>query len=253
VNPLANLFFRSRGGAGAPGVSPEKGGFGESLLCLLFPPKCPFCGRILNRPGVCAGCRRTLPWTVGAEGEQFLRGGWRCASPLWYEAAAREGLMRFKFRGASGAADALGGLAAECAAERFSGEFDTVTWVPVGAQRLRKRGYDQARLLAESACRRWGVRARHLLVKETENPAQSSLNDAAARRANVLGVYAAAPGAQPEGKRILLVDDIVTTGATLSECARVLRDAGAAEVLCVTVGRTRQKTEKKISDSGGNT
>ena len=76
---------------------------------------------------------------------------------LWYQGLAREGLHRFKFRGMSSAAAPLGELIAGCAAEHFSGAFDTVTWVPVSPRRLRQRGYDQARLLAESACRLWEV------------------------------------------------------------------------------------------------
>jgi predicted amidophosphoribosyltransferase len=71
-----------------------------------------------------------------------------------------------------------------------------------------------------------------------DNPPQSGLNEAAARRANVLGVYDAV--GEIEGKRILLVDDICTTGSTLAECVRVLEDAGAASVVCAVVAFTRQ-------------
>ncbi len=87
-------------------------------------------------------------------------------------------------------------------------------------------GYDQARLLAESACRLWETKPLPLLRKTVHNPAQSGLKEAAARRANVLGVYEAVDPERISGHRILLVDDICTTGATLAECARVLREAG---------------------------
>ena len=165
-------------------------------------------------------------------------GGVRCAAPLWYQGLAREGLHRFKFRGVSSAAGPLGELLAQCAAEHFSGAFDTVTWVPVSPRRLRQRGYDQARLLAESACRLWDTTPVPLLCKTVHNPAQSGLRESAARRANVLGVYAPASPEQTAGKRILLVDDICTTGATLMECARVLREAGAEDVICAAVALT---------------
>ena len=184
-----------------------------------------------------------MPWTAEAEGLREGPGGLRCAAPLWYEGLAREGLLRFKFQGASAGAESLGGLVAQCAAERFSGEFDTVTWVPVSKKRLRQRGYDQARLLAESACRRWDTKAVALLRKVEDTPAQSGLTEAAARRANVLGVYEALPEA--EEKRILLVDDICTTGATLTECVRVLKGAGAKSVCCAAVALTRQKKVHK--------
>lgn len=213
----------------------------DHILDLLFPPKCPFCGRVLDRPGICPTCEKTLPWTDGAGGLREGPGGLRCAAPLWYEDLVREGLLRFKFRGASAAATPLGELVACCAAERFSGEFDTVTWVPVSRKRLRKRGYDQAKLLAEAACRLWDMKPVRLLEKTVDNAAQSGLTEAAARRANVLGVYEPCSGAVIEGKRILLIDDICTTGATLVECVRVLKAAGAADVMCVTAALTRER------------
>jgi ComF family protein len=214
----------------------------DALLNLLFPPKCPFCGRVLDAPAVCDDCDRSLPWTKEAESERKLAGGLRVAAPLWYEDAAREGLLRLKFHGSAAAAAPLGEVVARCAAERFGGEFDTVTWVPVSRKRLRKRGYDQSELLARAACRLWDVKPVRLLVKPIDNPAQSGIHDAAARRANVLGVYDAVGDAA--GKRILLVDDICTTGATLAECARVLRDAGADRVVCVAAAFTRERKEK---------
>ena len=185
-----------------------------ALLDLFFPPKCPFCGKVLDHAGICPACEKALPWTEEGAGVRELSGGVRCAAPLWYEGKVREGLLRFKFQGARAAAGPLGELVARCAAERFSGAFDVVTWVPVSRRRLRSRGYDQARLLAESACRLWEVRPEQLLQKITDNPAQSGLTEEAARRANVLGVYEAAEPERIQGCRILLVDDICTTGAT---------------------------------------
>ncbi|MCI6053791.1 ComF family protein [Dysosmobacter sp.] len=213
----------------------------DAALDLLYPPKCPFCGKVQETRGICPACCKALPWTEGDQGLKTLPGGTVCAAPLWYEDLAREGLLRFKFQGAAAAAEPLGELIAQCAAERFSGAFDVVTWVPVSRRRLRKRGYDQARLLAESACRVWGVRPERLLRKTLDNPAQSGLHEAAARRANVLGVYEAADPDKLRGRRVLLVDDICTTGATLAECARTLRAAGAESVACVTAALTREK------------
>jgi len=215
----------------------------DRLLDLLFPPKCPFCARVQDGPGICPECRRELPWTEDPEQVRLLPGGIRCAAPLWYEDLAREGLLRYKFRGAYSAAGHLGPLVAQCAAEHLGGEFDAVTWVPVSKKRLRRRGYDQAELLAEAACALWGVRPERMLWKVVDNPAQSGTADAAARRANVQGVYRA-EGEAARGKRVLLIDDIVTTGSTLCECVRTLREAGAEGVVCATAARTRpHKTE----------
>lgn len=213
----------------------------NSLLDLLFPPKCPFCEKVLDRPGICPKCKAALPWTAETEALREGPGGLRCAAPLWYEELARQGILRYKFRDASGLAEPLGELIAQCAAEHFSGEFDTVTWVPVSRRRLRERGYDQAELLARAACRRWETEPVRLLEKTAHNPAQSGIQDAAARRANVLGVYEPVKPERIRGRHILLVDDICTTGATLTECVRVLKDAGAESVVCAAVALTREK------------
>ncbi len=217
----------------------------EALLNLLFPPKCPFCGKVMDSVGICPACEENLPWTRDAETLQEGPGDFCCAAPLWYEDLAREGLLRFKFQGGSAAAEPLGELLARCAAEQFSGRFDTVTWIPLSPSRLRKRGYDQVELLARAVCRHWDTRPERLLEKTADNPPQSGLTDPAARRANVLGVYEVPDPEQVRGRRILLLDDICTTGATLREAVRELKAAGAAEVVCGALAFTREKTPGK--------
>ena len=221
--------------------------FFESIINLFFLPKCPFCGKVLDTVGICPKCEKTLPW-VPEEEVAFTEKDLTCAAPLWYEGTVRDTLLRFKFRGGSALAEPLGEVLARCAAEQFSGEFDTVTWVPVSGKRLKRRGYDQSRLLAEAACRHWDTKPVQLLVKVQDNPAQSGLQGEDARRANVLGVYDPVDPDAIRDRRILLIDDIHTTGATLAECARVLRDNGAAAVLCLTAARTPNR-EKKAKNS----
>ena len=218
----------------------------DPFLDLLFPPKCPFCGKLLDAPGVCPACRDSLPWTAEEDALWDLPGGVRCAAPLWYEGPVRDALLRFKFHGASALARPLGELIAQCAAERLSGEFDTLTWVPVSRKRLRQRGYDQAELLARSAGAVWGVRPERLLVKRVDNPAQSGLEGAAARAENVRDVYQARNAA---GRRVLVIDDICTTGATLASCVQALRTAGAEAAVCLTAARTPENHREKVHSS----
>ena len=217
----------------------------EQLLNLLFPPKCPFCRRILDSPGVCDTCRKELPWTEEHEAVREGTDSLRCAAPLWYEGKVREAILRLKFKGAAPSAEDLGRLIAQCAAEHLSGEFDLVTWVPVSRKRRWKRGYDQAELLARAVCRAWGVKPVALLRKTMNNPAQSGLKEDAARRANVLGVYEMRPGAEVSGRRVLLIDDVCTTGATLTECSKVLREAGADAVVCACVAHARRERDRR--------
>lgn len=200
----------------------------------LAPRRCPFCGALLGRgETMCPRCRDTLPFT---EGRAVRTGSFgRCAAPLWYEGSVRSAILAFKFKGKMGGLDCFGQLMARCAAEEYSGEFDAVTWVPVSRKRLGKRRYDQSRLLAAGLCVDWHTVPAETLRKIADNPPQSGMGDAAARRANVLGVYECPDPAAVAGKRWLLVDDIVTTGSTLAECVRVLKEAGAADVVCLVL------------------
>ena len=109
--------------------------------------------------------------------------------------------------------------------------------VPLHPNRLRWRGFNQALLLARQVGRAYGVPADPFTLRRiTETPPQTQL-DEEQRRRNVRGAFALAPDRQVEGKKILLVDDIYTSGATVNECSRTLRRAGAAEVCVLTLAR----------------
>jgi len=110
--------------------------------------------------------------------------------------------------------------------------------VPLSKRRLRTRGYDQAKLLAVDTAAKLGTEAIPTLKKVKNTSAQSSLGGSEERRANIAGAYAVLENAPVSGKCILLVDDIVTTGSSLRECAHCLLSAGAEEVLCATLARS---------------
>ena len=211
----------------------------RGILDFFFPRRCPFCGAVAGKELLCKKCLRSLPFT----GEHAVREGTfgRCAAPLYYEDRVREAILQFKFKAKLGGLSCFGMLMAECAAEHYSGAFDAITWVPVSKKRLKKRGFDQTRYLTGSMCVDWHVAPIETLRKVTDNPPQSTLETEEQRRANVLGVYEAVHAEQFRGKRLLLVDDILTTGATLSECVRVLKEAGAGEVMCLTLAMSREK------------
>lgn len=211
----------------------------RNILDFFFPRRCPFCGAVAGKELLCKKCLRSLPFT----GEHAVREGTfgRCAAPLYYEDRVREAILQFKFKDKLGGMSCFGMLMAECAAEHYSGAFDAITWVPVSKKRLKKRGFDQTRYLTGSMCVDWHVAPIETLRKVTDNPPQSTLETEEQRRANVLGVYEAVNAEQFRGKRLLLVDDILTTGATLSECVRVLKEAGAGEVMCLTLAMSREK------------
>ena len=216
-----------------------------ALLDLLFPPRCVFCRRLLRRgeEGICSRCQQELPWALGAEAEQTGEFFSLCASPLWYQDQVRASFHRYKFKGVRGYSRTYGRLVAQCVLDHLAGRYDLITWVPLSRARLRQRGYDQAMLLASAAALELDDVAAETLRKVRDTEAQSGLgkNDAS-RRANVLSAYQVTDPALVEGRRVLLIDDVVTTGSTLSECARVLRTAGAADVVCAALARARRSS-----------
>lgn len=207
----------------------------RGLLDFFFPRRCPFCGRVAGRALLCPKCETDLPRCdrvrTGAFGE--------CAAPLYYEGSVRDAILAFKFKGRIEHLNCFGALMAEKAAEVYADRFDAVTWVPVSKKRLKKRGFDQARMLCASLCVDWHTEPQETLRKTADNPPQSGIDDPAARRANVLDMYEPVSPENIAGKRFLLIDDIITTGATLAECVRVLKAAGAADVVCLTLAMAR--------------
>jgi ComF family protein len=214
-------------------------------LRLLYPPKCPFCGKLLtgDEEEICAVCRRQLPFTTGSGGRTRGRFFTLCVSPLLYTGRAREALLRFKFGRRRSYAVCFGRLIAARVRQELADRYDILTWVPVSLGRLYRRGYSQSRLLALEAAEALDCEAAALLRKRRSTPAQSGLRGIAARNANVSGAFAAVHPERFAGRRVLLIDDVVTTGATLAECARVLLTAGAESVVCATLCRRPSHTE----------
>ena len=203
----------------------------DRLLDLLYPPRCLFCGKLLadSSVGVCTGCLGRIPRVPAGACRRDLKDIEWCAAPLYYQGRVRDALLRYKFDSVT----AYGRIFADFMAKSIDEiEFscDSITWVPLSRRRLRKRGYDQARILAEELADRLGLPCVQLIEKRVDNKPQSSTGNAEKRRENARGAYACPNPEAVRGKRILLVDDIVTTGATLSECARVLKEAGCAEI-----------------------
>ena len=208
------------------------------ILGLLFPDRCVFCGKILKNGRVCAECERALPYTEGVRtskrGEFFTE----CVSPFYYRGIVRDSILRFKFGGRGMYAEVYAKYCARAVNELLNGRFDLITWVPVSKKRLRKRGYDQARLIGEALANELSIPCRVTLEKIRDTAAQSTLEGEARRRANISGAYRTV-GDGLGGKRILIVDDLITTGATMNECARTLLMSGVEEVAGCTVARSK--------------
>lgn len=213
---------------------------GELLLCLLFPARCLICGRVI--PPESLFCKDCAPHAQPPPPRQFpLENGKTLPvrAPLPYRGGFRETLHRYKFRGEWALSQPLGRLCAP-QARLFPVQFDAVTYVPLSKQGKRRRGYDQSQRLAKSLAHILGLPLLPTLEKVRETEIQHLLGKSK-RQENVRGAYRAGPAAA--GKALLLVDDIVTTGATLRQCAQMLYDAGAVQV-CALCAATAQRKEE---------
>ena len=188
------------------------------MLDLLFPERCAVCSDYLSvtELGVCAECASLLPGLRPPPGPHGLA---RQAAGT-YEAGLAEAIQGLKFRGERWRGRGLG--LAWCPA----GEFDAIVPVPLHSRRLRERGYNQALLIAVGLSRTTGVRCRPGLLRRTRFEAPQASGDAEAR-AEIAGSFASG-GA--DGLRVLVVDDVTTTGHTLEACRSALEDAGASHV-----------------------
>lgn len=211
----------------------------HAILNLLFPRKCVLCGRVLERDetDLCHGCRVDSPECLKSRKSFSFLDSW--VAVWYYEGYIRTSLHRFKFGRARHYADVYGRMLAMRLQSEYPEGFDALTWAPISGLRRFKRGYDQVELLAKAVGAELGLEPVRMLKKVRNNPPQSGISGAAQRKANVLGVYRAVCPEKIRGKRILLLDDIITTGATAGECARVLLTAGAKEVHCGCIAAVR--------------
>jgi len=217
--------------------------FFSIVLDLLFPPKCVFCSKVLNKgdEGWCDKCTESLSYADNygkQDGDIFDF----CVSPLYYTGVVRRSILRFKFRDAPYYADVYAKFLADCIREcknnaGFDMSYNMISWVPLSSKRERSRGYDQAMLLAMATALELDDVAVETLKKPFDVQAQSELGDKTERSANISGAYAITDPDLVTGKRILLIDDVVTTCSTLDECSRVLLSAGAAGVICAALAR----------------
>lgn len=157
------------------------------------------------------------------------------AAPFYYEGAAKTAIHRLKFEGKDFVARTLAQDMAKTVKEQYGEKkFDIITFVPFSKAEKHDREFNQSELLAKRLGEELCLPCREMLVKLYDVPRQHTL-PGNKRRGNVFGIFATAEEfSYLDGKTILLADDIKTTGSTLSECAKMLKIAGAKEVCAVT-------------------
>lgn len=233
--------------------------FWNALLSVCFPSHCLLCDSFVEdfrSYGVCPACWKRvslLPLEVcqccglpssGAAGS--LCGKCLSDPPAFEKARAaalyqeelRDLIHRFKFNGFMHLSKPLGKIMQQVFPIHFdAATIDIIVPVPLHAKREKQRGFNQAELLARSLANHLKKPlASRVLRRSMNTPPQSGLTDAQ-RLENVKGVFEVRKPAVIEGKQVLLVDDVLTTGATLSSCARVLKSSGAIQVHVFTLAR----------------
>jgi ComF family protein len=243
-------------------------GTAEKLWCALvntvFPDDCRVCGEPLRNVSRIPVCRRCLDDDAPLSAEYFciacrmpfvspfpLDEEGRCAlcrlglsgfdavySYGSYEGSLRRLIQLFKYDRVRPLEAHFGKLMA-IALPRDE-RFDVIVPMPLHWRRRWERGYNQSALLAREIARRWNTPVRNVVRKRRATRPQAGLTNAK-RRANVAGAFRIRRGVRLDGMRVLLVDDVITTGATASACARALKSAGARHVALLAVARTDRR------------
>lgn len=195
--------------------------------------KTPFLNRFpLDEQGRCTLCRLGLTgfdtvYTFGS-----------------YQDTLRELIHLFKYRQMRPLARPLGALVARAIPREH--RFDLIIPMPLHWKKRWSRGYNQSELLAQEVARRWGVPVANIVRRVKATAPQAGLSNSK-RRLNVRGAFAIRKGANLKGLRVLLIDDVLTTGATASACAKVLKRAGASHVAVAAVARTDRRMDLERS------
>lgn len=222
--------------------------FFEKLAGILLPPKCIFCAELLE-PGtvlqICGDCYSKIPFAeeavvrTGAGESHTGCDGAICVCD--YSGIVRESLIRFKFYSKPGYYRTYGKLMAERIRKLTDiNGFDMLVSVPLHQQRQYTRGYNQAFLISRALSRELKLPERSDLLKRLKDTDTQSLLDRNDRRRNVTDAFAVTAPDELEAKTVLLVDDILTTGFTMDECARTLKNAGARVVIGTAVATGRK-------------
>lgn len=198
-----------------------------------FPSRCPYCNRVIDDSEcACKRCRKQIPeycWKT------YAAGGYICAAALPYKDAYSKAIHKLKFKNRTDLAKPLAMQIVRAVKELYGDlHFDLVTCVPMHKINRKLRGYNQAELLARECAELLELPYLGTLEKFKQNQPQHETSKDE-REKNVRGVYRLLGNTDLSGKRVLLIDDVITTGHTLGECSRILMKGKCAEICCAVV------------------
>lgn len=202
----------------------------NKFVLIFYPNRCIFCNTIISsKDVVCKACNKhtLINPTLRCFKKCFGDKNFLCVSAFDYKLQAREAMRRFKFLGYTSYAKFFAESVKKAILKKISNpEFDIISYVPLSLSRERERGYNQSELIAKELGKTMNISSKKLLTKTADNCPQHTLA-LESRMHNVVGVYRPVNPDFIKGKTILLCDDILTTGNTICECAKILYAAGA--------------------------
>lgn len=206
---------------------------GNALCDYIFTVHCPYCGKVIRRElYACDSCKSNFPEYAITE---YAIGGYKCAAAFPYSGQFKKAVGTFKFEGCGVYARSFAVTLTDAIRKIYPDKhFDVVTCVPMHKNAEKERGYNQSRLLARECAQRLNIEYAELLEKFKENEPQHSIKTEE-RAKNVKGVYRITDKKNAYGKSVLIIDDVITTGNTLGECAKILNAAGCAEISCAAL------------------
>lgn len=214
--------------------------FINKIINIVYPKRCPFCDKIIKEPfEICEECKKIINLKF-IKRKIFLDGNVIvCVSPFKYTGNIAESIKRFKFRNRKDYAKSLSKFMVTTFNEFFLNEnIDVITAVPLHPRKKSQRGYNQAELLAKNISNNVNIPYKNILRKNKINLQQHDLSYEE-RVNNVKGVYSANKKDIIKGRKVLICDDVITTGNTLKECCKILISNGADKVYCITLASAK--------------
>lgn len=214
---------------------------------ILFTKRCVLCGDLLPAAGtgkamLCPACAAEVRQNYRCTVMPRVTGADDAAAALYYTDKVRQAMQRFKFQHKQQYADWFGAQMLPLLAERLdTWRPDLITFMPIGFLRMHERGYNQAELLAKAVAEPFGLPCVATLRKRAFTPKQSKQKDAVARQTNAEQALLPLKNAEVRGKSVVLVDDIITTGATAAAAVKLLRETGAEKVCVLAAAYTPGK------------
>ena len=215
-------------------------GYLYDLFCIIFPERCPYCQKIIKSAKIaCDDCTDKLDTLQ----KPIIRGtyGYRCISSFVYGGFIRRMILRIKYHDRIQSIPQCAVIMERDIRRLYNGyRFDVITSVPMHKKDLKKRGYNQSELLAKELSKRLDIPYADLLVKVKRTKKQQSCSYKE-RKTNVRGAFQVIDKTLIEGKNILIIDDIITSGETLGNCCKTLNRSKPGVICCATIANASHR------------